>query len=44
MKSSMTWALGILDWLAANEWNLIGGWVEAFTASDGATGDLEPSP
>ncbi len=49
-KSAITWILGILGWvisyaffakwLIENEWNFFGGWAEAFTSSDFATGLL----
>ena len=49
-RSAAVWSLGILGWalsyalflrwLANNGWDLPGGWVEAFTSSDFATGLL----
>jgi len=49
-KSAVTWFLGILgwvvswaffaDWLASNDGDFFGGWVEAFTSSVFATGLL----
>ncbi|MGH1346334.1 MAG: DUF2834 domain-containing protein [Nannocystales bacterium] len=49
-KTTITWSLGVIGWvasyamfgvwLAANDWDFFGGWVEAFTASDFATGLL----
>jgi hypothetical protein len=50
MKTTATWILGVLGWvlsyalfvkwLNANGWDFFGGWYEAFTASDFATGLL----
>lgn len=50
IKSVVIWILGILGWalsyilfvkwLVANEWNFLGGWAQAFTSSDFATGLL----
>ena len=49
-KSKLIWVLGVIGWvlswfffakwLFANEWDYVGGWVEAFTASIFATGLL----
>ena len=49
-KTNVIWFLGILGWIAsyamfgvwldANGWDLFGGWAEAFTTSDFATGLL----
>ena len=49
-RTVTTWILGLvgwgvsyalfLRWLLANRWDFWGGWVEAFTASDFATGLL----
>lgn len=50
MKHTVIWILGVLGWLVsyaffmvwlnANGWDFFGGWAEAFTASDFATGLL----
>ncbi|MCU0671955.1 MAG: DUF2834 domain-containing protein [Myxococcota bacterium] len=49
-KTVVLWVLGLIGWIAsyvmfglwldANGWDLVGGWVEAFTVSDFATGLL----
>jgi multisubunit Na+/H+ antiporter MnhE subunit len=49
-KETAIWGLGVLGWLLsyalfarwllANEWQFFGGWAEAFTSSDFATGLL----
>jgi len=49
-KANVTWVLGIVGWvvsfamffrwLGAHDWDFFGGWVDAFTASDFATGLL----
>ena len=48
MKSAIIWVLGILGWIVSyamftiwlsnNGWDFFGGWAEAFTSSDFATG------